>query len=369
MFHYPLSFLIYLSLIILPTSSTPSTLSFRTSTCRCTPTGGATHHFVYPLFFSFIDLEQISNVGWSLWPIFKLNGGGHTFCSLDEKDHLKDWLVEEMALKQGEKETREKSNTKHLDGHTAAAQSSTEASTLLQRALSFIANRTKGQKTLPPQGSVRLMTHLTYFGYCFNPISIFYCLRPEKHSSGNTAATSINVNSKKYDLSSADGQSTASHVSTALKASSSAPSAVPSSAVCADAPHVSAIDSIIVEVSNTPWIEQHSYMLDESVEHVRILLLLNFSRCNMLRRLADDATVTIFLRITTSSVYSTSVVLPRDLFVLLLQVSVTRDVELQGDKGAFRASWLKEFHVSPFMEMDYRYRRLCFIFTFSFFPP
>ena len=30
----------------------------------------------------------------------------------------------------------------------------------------------------------------------------------------------------------------------------------------------SSIESIIVEVSNTPWIEQHSYMLDETVENV-----------------------------------------------------------------------------------------------------
>jgi len=26
-----------------------------------------------------------------------------------------------------------------------------------------------------PQGPIRLLTHLRYFGYCFNPISIFYC--------------------------------------------------------------------------------------------------------------------------------------------------------------------------------------------------
>jgi DUF1365 family protein len=26
-----------------------------------------------------------------------------------------------------------------------------------------------------PQGPIRLLTHLRYFGYCFNPISIYYC--------------------------------------------------------------------------------------------------------------------------------------------------------------------------------------------------
>ena len=62
---------------------------------------------------------------------------------------------------------------------------------------------------------------------------------------------------------------------------------------------------MIVEVSNTPWIEQHCYMLDESIN----------------------------------------------------QVSIQRNCD---GKGSFHATWNKAFHVSPFMEMDYRYD-----FTFS----
>jgi uncharacterized protein len=30
-----------------------------------------------------------------------------------------------------------------------------------------------------PEGPVRLLTHLRYFGYCFNPISIFFCYRSD----------------------------------------------------------------------------------------------------------------------------------------------------------------------------------------------
>jgi DUF1365 family protein len=26
-----------------------------------------------------------------------------------------------------------------------------------------------------PEGPVRLLTHLSYFGYCFNPVSFYYC--------------------------------------------------------------------------------------------------------------------------------------------------------------------------------------------------
>lgn len=30
-----------------------------------------------------------------------------------------------------------------------------------------------------PQGPIRLLTHLRYFGYCINPISIYYCFTPD----------------------------------------------------------------------------------------------------------------------------------------------------------------------------------------------
>lgn len=61
-----------------------------------------------------------------------------------------------------------------------------------------------------PEGPIRMLTHLRYFGYCFNPASFYYC----------------------YDK-------TASRVET-----------------------------IIVEIHNTPWGEVHCYVLDcENNEH------------------------------------------------------------------------------------------------------
>jgi len=53
-----------------------------------------------------------------------------------------------------------------------------------------------------PRGAVRLLTHLRYFGYAFNPISIYYCF---------------------------DG---------------------------------ARLDAIVLEVTNTPWGERHCYVLD-----------------------------------------------------------------------------------------------------------
>jgi len=58
-----------------------------------------------------------------------------------------------------------------------------------------------------PTGPVRLLTHLRYFGHCFNPVSFYYCYdRPGKH-----------------------------------------------------------VETIVAEVHNTPWGEEHCYVLAESV--------------------------------------------------------------------------------------------------------
>jgi DUF1365 family protein len=154
-----------------------------------------------------------------LWPIFKLNGGRYTFCSLDEKDHLQDWVKEQSD---NQKQDSTPSDLK------------TTATSLLQRAYSFIEHRTKGNRKLSEGGSIRLMAHLTYFGYCFNPISVFYCLRPEKRSEDSFK-----------------------------------PAAAADAVPISTGESKSSIESIIVEVSNTPWIEQHSYMLDESIANVR----------------------------------------------------------------------------------------------------
>jgi DUF1365 family protein len=61
-----------------------------------------------------------------------------------------------------------------------------------------------------PAGPVRLMTHLRYFGYCFNPVSFYYC----------------------YDQAG------------------------------------SRVETIVAEIHNTPWQEEHCYVLGEALnEH------------------------------------------------------------------------------------------------------
>ncbi|MGB5986381.1 MAG: DUF1365 domain-containing protein [Desulfobacterales bacterium] len=57
-----------------------------------------------------------------------------------------------------------------------------------------------------PQGPIRLLTHLRYFGYCFNPASFYYCFDP------------------------ADTR----------------------------------VETQVLEIHNTPWLERHCYVLDQA---------------------------------------------------------------------------------------------------------
>src|SRR5690606_2086501 len=62
-----------------------------------------------------------------------------------------------------------------------------------------------------PAGPIRLLTHLRYFGHCFNPVSFYYC----------------------YDRTGAE------------------------------------LETIVAEVSNTPWGERHCYVLPRGQARVR----------------------------------------------------------------------------------------------------
>jgi DUF1365 family protein len=72
----------------------------------------------------------------------------------------------------------------------------------LDRAVRDLVEQQDGQR---PRGPVRLLTHLRYFGYCFNPVSFYFCFDPT------------------------DTQ----------------------------------VETIVAEITNTPWNEQHCYVLSE----------------------------------------------------------------------------------------------------------
>jgi DUF1365 family protein len=66
-----------------------------------------------------------------------------------------------------------------------------------------VRERVRAETGRAPAGPIRLLTHLRYFGHCFNPVSFYYC----------------------YE---ADGTT---------------------------------LDTIVAEITNTPWRERHSYVL------------------------------------------------------------------------------------------------------------
>lgn len=185
--------------------------------------GGAVHHLNYPIFFAYLDLKEIQSIGWSLWPIFKLNSPFSTFASFDDKQHLKDYQSQVGHHKHSFNQAQ----------HVAQLQASDPSLTF---------------------DRIGLLTHLTYFGYCFNPISVYYLFKSQ-----------------------------------------------PSPTNCEET--TEALDTVIAEVSNTPWIEMHTYVLREGITGVQ---------------------------------------------------SIQKDACIQGTQ-MFQAIWKKCFHVSPFMEMDYMY--------------
>jgi DUF1365 family protein len=73
----------------------------------------------------------------------------------------------------------------------------------LKQAVQELVERETGTR---PEGPIRLLTHLRYFGYCFNPVSFFYCF----DTTGER------------------------------------------------------VDAIVAEINNTPWAERHCYVLPAS---------------------------------------------------------------------------------------------------------
>jgi len=97
---------------------------------RMQPTG---HEFVYRLFMMYLDLSELDKVFKHRWL----------------------WSTRRFALARFRREH-------HLG----------EASIPLDQA---VRNLVESETGSSPAGPVRLLTNLSYFGYCFNPVSFYYC--------------------------------------------------------------------------------------------------------------------------------------------------------------------------------------------------
>ena len=120
------------------------------------------HEFSYPLFMVFLDLSELDKVFRGRWF----------------------WSAKRRALARFDRGDHFGSPSEPLD-----------------ESVRSLVERESGRR---PKGPIRLLTHLRYFGHCFNPVSFYYC----------------------YD---GDGET---------------------------------VESIVAEVNNTPWGERHCYVLE-----------------------------------------------------------------------------------------------------------
>ncbi len=121
------------------------------------------HAFRYPLFLLYLDLGELDTVFHGRW---FWSTQTRALARFDRADHLGDPGVP------------------------------------LDQAVRDLVERQSGQR---PAGPIRLLTHLRYFGHCFNPVSFYYCFDAE----------GVNV------------------------------------------------ECVVAEVNNTPWGERHCYVLSK----------------------------------------------------------------------------------------------------------
>ena len=126
----------------------------------------AGHEFVYRLFMMYLDLDELDRVFEKRWL----------------------WSTRRRAPARFRREH-------HLG----------DPSMPLSDAVRELVHAQTGRR---PEGPIRLLTHLSYFGYCFNPVSFYYCF--------DTSGTRV--------------------------------------------------ETIVAEVNNTPWGERHCYILDETMD-------------------------------------------------------------------------------------------------------
>jgi uncharacterized protein len=113
------------------------------------------HAFSYPLFIFCLDLDETDELfSTALWPLSLI-------ATFRAADHLKNG---EGLLKQA--------TTKK---EAATAKDEPPHQSLADRVLRLVAEKTKG--SFAPTADthrILLVTHLTYYGYCFNPVSFYY---------------------------------------------------------------------------------------------------------------------------------------------------------------------------------------------------
>lgn len=164
------------------------------------------HSFSYPIFWFLVDLKEADDVfNDALWP---LSNNIFGFCSFDAQDHL----INGEGLASSSEDTTD-GTTINTTPKIAAKEDINDFDGRIRR---LVTERTNGKCV--PKGDILLLTNLSYFGYCFNPVSFYYVL---KESAPKKVC-------KSKSKSSGGGWE---------------------------------VEAIVSEVSNTPWQEMYCYVL------------------------------------------------------------------------------------------------------------
>jgi DUF1365 family protein len=175
------------------------------------------HAFTYPLFLFCLDLQEVENESLfedTLWPLSMI-------VNFRPADHLKNG---EGRLEAVEQKSGAATATDSATTGVGKKINLLQEDSLQTRICRLVATKTNGKfQPTPELHRIVLVTHLSYYGYCFNPVSFYYVQE-------RRAETEI-VNSGNDDISK-------------LKS----PLLLPTAA-------------IVAEVSNTPWNEMYCYVL------------------------------------------------------------------------------------------------------------
>jgi DUF1365 family protein len=180
------------------------------------------HAFTYPLFLFCLDLQEVENESLfedMLWPLSMI-------VSLRPADHLKngEGKLVEMERKSG----AATSTTNDDDAKASVDKESSilQDDSLQARICRLVATKTNNKfQPTPESHRIVLVTHLSYYGYCFNPVSFYYVQERPTKLQALKSPSSCNIDSQ-------------------LKS----PILLPTAA-------------IVAEVSNTPWNEMYCYVL------------------------------------------------------------------------------------------------------------
>ena len=202
----------------------------------------AVHAFRYPLYFAVVDLDEatllfgrdrVATAAATYHPTNDPANGIVRPRSSDRRGLL--WPLNTLML------LRDSDHLKNGEGLTTTTSTTTTTSScppsdevrlsMRERIMNLLHERTCGKlNLLQPKESVGgrrrivLVTHLMYYGYCFNPVSFFFVMKPTSSTNDNDDDDDDDKKNNKEE-------------------------------------EEDELEAIVVEVSNTPWNEMYVYVL------------------------------------------------------------------------------------------------------------